>query len=125
MRMNETMNNKEIAVAVIVLATITGAYYYWRRREIKKEEQLKPRKEPENERELLEQVFEDLLKNSDWKNERDFQGRMTKEYINRAKCLEWMSYLPVDLEGIMERLADYEMLEVFEKELEKKYKKES
>ena len=123
--MNETMNNKEIAVAVIVLATITGAYYYWRRREIKKEEQLKPRKEPENERELLEQVFEDLLKNSDWKNERDFQGRMTKEYINRAKCLEWMSYLPVDLEGIMERLADYEMLEVFEKELEKKYKKES
>jgi hypothetical protein len=123
--MNETMNNKEIAVAVIVLATITGAYYYWRRRESKKEEQPKPRKEPENERELLEQVFEDLLKNGDWKNERDFQGRMTKEYINRAKCLEWMSYLPVDLEGIMERLTDYEMLEVFEKELEKKYKKES
>ena len=124
--MNETMNNKGIAVAVIVLATITGAYYYWRRREIKKEEQQpKPRKEPENERELLEQVFEDLLKNSDWKNERDFQGRMTKEYINRAKCLEWMSYLPVDLEGIMERLAEYEMLEEFEKELEKKYKKES
>ena len=123
--MNETMNNKEIAVAVIVLATITGAYYYWRRREIKKEEQPKPRKEPENERELLEQVFEDLLKNGDWKNERDFQGRMTKEYINRAKCLEWMSYLPVDLEGIMERLKEYEMLEVFEKELEKKYKKES
>ena len=123
--MNETMNNKEIAVAVIVLATITGAYYYWRRRESKKEEQPKPRKEPENERELLEQVFEDLLKNSDWKNERDFQGRMTKEYINRAKCLEWMSYLPVDLEGIMERLKEYKMLEVFEKELEKKYKKES
>ena len=86
-----------------------------------KPEDLKP--DNETAEQLFKEVVEKELEEGEWKNERDFLSRITKEFIKEAKSIDWIDSFPVCLEDMMTRLSEIGLEDRFEKELEKKYMK--
>ena len=116
------MKKELLAVGIIVLG-ISGFYLWWTNR--KKKEPVK--EEPKNEEDsnspdsLLKKIAKEILKEDEWKNERDFLSTLTKRFIKEATSLSWIDHLPVCLDDLMVKLGEIGLLGEFEKKLEEKY----
>ena len=127
-----TMKTKGIIVASVALTIGIGVLYFWLdRKKERSEEKLKTEEEPKEQpgwkpktpEALLRGLIQEILKENVWKNERDFLSTLTKLYIKEAPEIKWVDYLPMNQEDLLECLNELGCLDVYEGELERRYRK--
>ena len=133
------MKTKGIIVASVALTVGVGVLYFWLDRKKKRpEEKLKIEEEPKltymdnveqpgwkpkTPEALLKKLILEILEGDNWKNERDFLSTLTKLYIKEAPEICWVDYLPLNQEDLMEKMNELGCLDMYEIQLEKRYKK--
>ena len=135
------MKTKGIIVASVALTVGITALYFWldRKKErpeykLKTEEEPKltykdndnneqPGWKPKTPEALLKKLILEILEGDNWKNERDFLSTLTKLYIKEAPEICWVDYLPLNQEDLMEKMNELGCLDMYEIQLEKRYKK--
>ena len=130
------MKTKGIIVVSVALTIGIGVLYFWLDR--KKENKLKIEEEPKltymdnveqpgwkpkTPEALLKKLILEILEGDNWKNERDFLSTLTKLYIKEAPEICWVDYLPLNQEDLMEKMNELGCLDMYEIQLEKRYKK--
>lgn len=133
------MKTKGIIVVSVALTIGIGVLYFWldRKKErsedkpkIEEEPKLtymdnveQPGWKPKTPEALLKKLILEILEGDNWKNERDFLSTLTKLYIKEAPEICWVDYLPLNQEDLMEKMNELGCLDMYEIQLEKRYKK--
>lgn len=117
---------KDLLILGIVVVTAASVFAFCYKKREKEEVEPEPEvvKDPETPDELITVIVKELLKDGNWKNERAFFTLLTKNFIERAPSVdEWFESFPICQEELSKKLEKLGLLEKYEKELEKKYKK--